>query len=154
MSEADLPSGVIGPGLRLARRMTAAAVAEAERLGVAVSVAVVDAGGHLVAFDRMDGAEIAGPHLAVDKALTAVAHRCPTGALAADAADGAALAGLAASGGGRYVVFAGGLPLWAGDGRVVAGIGVSGATAEQDLACAEQGAALWPLGPGAGGPAA
>ncbi|WP_344257082.1 GlcG/HbpS family heme-binding protein [Terrabacter carboxydivorans] len=111
---------------------------------MAVSVAVVDAGGHLVSFARMDKAEIAGPHLAVAKAATAVAHRCPSGDLAAESAPGASLAGLASSGGGRYVVFAGGLPLWAPDGRVVAGIGVSGASAPQDLACAAAAATLWP----------
>jgi uncharacterized protein GlcG (DUF336 family) len=125
--------------------MCAAALREAEELEVAVSVAVVDAGGHLVAFERMDTAEVAGPHLAVAKASTAVAHRCPSGELAALAEDGGPLAGLAASGGGRYVVFAGGLPLWAPDGRVVGGVGVSGATAEADLACAASAAAVWPF---------
>ncbi len=68
--------------LELARRMCAAARREAAPLGALVSVAVVDAGGHLVAFERMDGAEIAGPVLARDKAYTAVAHRCPTADLA------------------------------------------------------------------------
>ncbi|MDQ1586581.1 MAG: hypothetical protein QOH80_1946, partial [Actinomycetota bacterium] len=61
--------------LALAARMTAAALAEAAAVGAKVSAAVVDAGGHLVHFQRMDGAEIAGPTLAVDKAYTAVAHR-------------------------------------------------------------------------------
>lgn len=139
-----LPQGVTGPSLELAQRMCQAAIRHAGRLGVAVSVAVVDAGGHLVSFDRMDKAEIAGPHLAVAKAATAVAHRCPSGELAPEAGPGAPLAGLAASGGGRYVVFAGGLPLWSPDGRVVAGVGVSGARADEDLACAEAAAALWP----------
>lgn len=145
MSEAtELPYGVTGPSLEVARRMCQAAIDHAASLGVVVSVAVVDAGGHLVSFDRMDKAEIAGPHLAVAKAATAVAHRCPSGDLALDSAPGASLAGLQASGGGRYVVFAGGLPLWAPDGRVVAGVGVSGASAVEDLACAEAAAAQWP----------
>ena len=138
------PTGVTGPGLGLARTMCTAALERAAALGVPVSVAVVDAGGHLVAFERMDAAETAGPHLAVAKAATAVAHRGPSGELAALAADGGPLAGLGASGGGRYVVFAGGLPLWAPDGRVVGGVGVSGATAEEDLACAEAAAEGWP----------
>lgn len=140
-----LPTGVTGPGLDLARRMCAAARAHAQDLGLSVSVAVVDAGGHLVAFERMDRAEIAGPRLAVDKAFTAVAHRCPSGDLAADAAPGGSLAGLAANGGGRYVTFPGGLPLWSPDGRVVGGVGVSGAAADQDLACAAEAACLWPF---------
>ena len=143
-TEDALPRGVTGPGLALAQRMCHAALEHAGSLGVEVSVAVVDAGGHLVSFARMDAAEVAGPHLAVAKATTAVAHRCPSGDLTAPAGDGGSLAGLGASGGGRYVVFAGGLPLWA-EGRVVGGVGVSGATAEEDLACAETAHALWPL---------
>lgn len=143
--QAELPYGVTGPGLGLAQQMCHAAVDRASTLGVEVSVAVVDAGGHLVSFARMDRAEIAGPHLATAKAATAVAHRCPTADLAADAAPGAALAGLAASGGGRYVVFGGGLPLWSSDGRVVGGVGVSGATAGQDVDCATVAASLWPV---------
>jgi uncharacterized protein GlcG (DUF336 family) len=125
--------------------MCEAARTRAEALGVSVSVAVVDAGGHLVAFERMDKAEIAGPQLAVDKAFTAVAHRCPSGDLAIDAAPQGSLAGLASNGGGRYVTFPGGLPLWSPDGRVVGGVGVSGATAEQDLTCAGEAARLWPF---------
>ena len=128
--------------LRLARRLAAAALATAEELGALVSVAVVDAGGHLVCFDRMDGAEIAGPVLAVDKAYTAVAHRAATHDLAALVAPGGPLYGMNSGDRGRYVCFAGGLPLWSG-GRVVAGVGVSGGTAEQDLACVQSAAAVF-----------
>jgi uncharacterized protein GlcG (DUF336 family) len=127
--------------LALAAAMTDAAVARAAELGAVVSVAVVDAGGHLVHFQRMDRAEIAGPTLAVDKAFTAVAHRLSTAELGPLAATGGELAGLAANGGGRYVVFGGGLPCWSGrpgaDGTVVGGIGVSGGTVAQDTTCAE-----------------
>jgi len=126
--------------LALASRMTDAALARAAELGALVSAAVVDAGGHLVHFQRMDRAEIAGPTLAVDKAFTAVAHRIATAELAELAAPGGELAGLQANGGGRYVVFGGGLPCWSADPAgdvVVAGIGVSGGTAEQDIACAD-----------------
>jgi len=128
--------------LALAARMVDAGVSRATEFGALVSVAVVDMGGQLVAFGRMDGAEIAGPTLAVDKAFTAVAHRVPTGELTALAAPGGELAGLAANGGGRYVTFGGGVPLWS-DGRVVAGVGVSGGSVGQDVACAEAAAALW-----------
>jgi len=130
--------------LSLAARMTAAALARADELGAVVSAAVVDAGGHLVHFQRMDGAEIAGPTLAVDKAFTAVAHRIDTAELTALAAPGGTLAGLQANGGGRYVVFGGGLPCRS-DGRVVGGIGVSGGSAEQDVACATAAAAVFRL---------
>lgn len=121
--------------LHLARRMALAALSEAGELNALVSVAVVDAGGHLVYFERMDGAEIAGPVLAVDKAYTAVAHRAGTHELAPLVAPWGPLYGMNAGDRGRYICFAGGLPLWSG-GRVVGGLGVSGGTAEQDLACA------------------
>ena len=134
--------------LDLAGTLAASAVARATKIGALVSVAVVDAGGHLVQFQRMDGAEIAGPTLAVDKAYTAVAHRVATADLAEMATPGGPLAGLAANGGGRYVVFGGGVPLWDGD-RVAGGIGVSGGTVDEDIQCAAAAAALWP-GPKAG----
>ena len=123
--------------LVLAARMTQAAVDRAAELGALVSAAVVDQGGHLVHFQRMDGAEIAGPTLAVDKAFTAVAHRIPTAELAPLTAPGGPLQGMHANGGGRYVVFAGGLPCRSAAGVVAGGIGVSGGTAEEDASCAE-----------------
>ena len=127
--------------LELAGRMAAAALVKATDLGAPVSVAVVDAGGHLVTFARMDGAEIAGPTLATDKAFTAVAHRIATAELGPLTVDGGPLQGMQANGGGRYVVFAGGLPCWEGS-RVVGAIGVSGGSAEEDAAIAEAGLAV------------
>ena len=121
----------------LLERDAAGMVDEREFLGLLVRIF-----GHLIAFERMDGAEIAGPVLARDKAYTAVAHRCATADLAAASAPGADLAGLSSADGGRYVCFGGGLPLrW--EGRVVGGIGVSGGTATQDAACAGAGAAVF-----------
>jgi uncharacterized protein GlcG (DUF336 family) len=117
-----------------------AATAEARELGVAVSVAVVDAGGNLVAFLRMDGAEIAGPVLAVDKAYTAVANRISTAELAEQAAPGGPLFGLHGCANGRFVIFGGGVPVRAGNVVVGAG-GVSGAAVGQDVRCAEAGCA-------------
>jgi len=121
--------------LATAHRMIAAAHAEAERRSILVSAAVVDAGGHLIAFGRMDGAEIAGPLLAVDKAYTAVANRIATSALATLAAPGGELFGLHAAGGGRFVIFGGGVPISVG-GVIVGAVGVSGASAAEDEACA------------------
>ena len=129
--------------------MTDAAVARAAEMGAVVSAAVVDAGGHLMHFQRMDRAEIAGPTLAVDKAYTAVAHRASTAELGQLAAPGGELAGLASNGGGRYVVFGGGLPCWSGgepggvDSVVVGGVGVSGGTVEQDMCCAQAALAVF-----------
>ncbi|KMO70812.1 uncharacterized protein GlcG (DUF336 family) [Mycobacterium sp. BK558] len=121
--------------LATALRMIAAAHAEAERRSIVVSAAVVDAGGNLVAFGRMDGAEIAGPVLAVDKAYTAVSNRIATSELATLAAPGGELFGLHANGGGRFVIFGGGVPITV-EGTVVGGVGVSGASAADDEACA------------------
>ncbi len=128
--------------LTTAQRLVAAAHAEAQRRAVTISAAVVDAGGHLVAFGRMDGAEIAGPVLAVDKAYTAVANSTPTAELGVLAAPGGELFGLQANGGGRFVIFGGGIPLRAG-GVIVGGVGVSGASAADDVACAEAAVAAF-----------
>ena len=121
--------------LAVAQRLVTAAHEEARRRGVTVSAAVVDSGGHLLAFGRMDGAEIAGPVLAVDKAFTAVAHSTSTEDLAALAAPGGELFGLHANGNGRYVIFGGGIPLRTAD-RIVGGVGVSGASTADDIGCA------------------
>lgn len=129
--------------LELALRMTEAAVKQAYREGATISVAVVDAGGNLVSFQRMEGAEISGPVLAPGKAYTAVALRRATSELAELAVPGGELAGLP---GGRYVCLGGGVPLWSDDRareRVVGGVGVSGGTIEQDVACAEAAESVW-----------
>lgn len=128
-----------------ASRVVDAAIAEAERSGLKVSVAVVDGGGHLVAFARMDGAEIAGTILAIDKAYTAVANSMSTADLGRLAAPGGELFGIHANGGGRYVIFGGGLPLLA-RGVIVGGIGVSGASAAQDAHCATHASRAYPQG--------
>jgi uncharacterized protein GlcG (DUF336 family) len=123
--------------------MIQAAAEKARSLGAFVSVAVVDAGGNLVAFLRMDGAEIAGPTLAVDKAYTSVSNRISTRELAVLAAPGGPLFGLHSNGGGRFVIFGGGIPLVDETGVVFGAIGVSGGSVEEDHAAAEAGLALW-----------
>jgi uncharacterized protein GlcG (DUF336 family) len=128
--------------LAVANRLLAVASERAATLEVLVSVAVVDQGGHLLAFCRMDGAEIAGPTLAVDKAYTSVAQSVPTSELAELAAPGGPLFGLQANGHGRYVIFAGGLPLRV-DGVIVGGVGVSGASTTDDALCAEAAVRLF-----------
>ena len=121
--------------LALGQRMAGAARRSAVASGALVSVAIVDAGGHLVVFERMDGAEIAGPVLARDKAFTAVAHRVATHELTDLVLPGADLAGMNSADGGRDIAFGGGLPLWDAD-RVIGGVGVSGGSSEQDVAAA------------------
>ncbi|HKV19351.1 MAG TPA: heme-binding protein [Mycobacterium sp.] len=122
--------------LEKAQQMVRAAHTEAARRSVLVSAAVVDAGGHLIAFGRMDGAEIAGPVLAVDKAYTATANSISTAELATLAAPGGELFGLQANGNGRFVIFGGGVPVVVDD-TVIGGIGVSGAAVADDCACAD-----------------
>jgi uncharacterized protein GlcG (DUF336 family) len=127
----------------VAQAIVDAVTRKARELGVRVSVAVVDDGGNLKAFLRMDGAEIAGPILAQDKAFTAVAVRCATHELAEFAQPGQPLFGLNAGAGGRLVIYGGGLPL-VSDGVVVGGVGVSGcAEVDDDIACATAGAAVF-----------
>ncbi len=116
----------------------AAARAEAVKHGAHVSIAVVDAGGNLKAFLRMDGAEIAGPVLAVDKAYTSVSNRISTQELSTLAAPGGPLYGIHANGGGRFVIFAGGVPITV-NGEVVGAVGVSGGSVEEDHASATAG---------------
>jgi uncharacterized protein GlcG (DUF336 family) len=111
---------------------------EAARRGVALGAAVVDLGGRAVAAQRMDGAQLVAVDLAADKALTAVAFDHPTEAWAASTAPGGSDWGLSTALGGRLVVFAGGLPLRHG-GAMVGAVGVSGAAADVDRACAAAG---------------
>lgn len=126
-----------------AQGIISAATDKARSLGAEVSVAVVDAGGNLIAFVRMDGAEIAGPTLAVDKAYTSVSNRISTQELSVLAAPGGPLFGLHSNGGGRFVIFGGGMPIFDGDGVVLGAIGVSGGTVGEDVACATAGLAFF-----------
>jgi uncharacterized protein GlcG (DUF336 family) len=123
--------------------MITAAIAAAKALGIRVSVAVVDRGGRLKRFARMDGAEVAGTTLAQHKAFSALANSCSTHDLARDAQPGGSLYGIASSGAGEFTIVGGGAVV-VHDGDVVAGVGVSGGTAEQDRECAEAAVAEVP----------
>lgn len=125
-------------GLDLAQRLLAGVRAEAAGRGIAMGAAVVDAGGAVVAALRMDGAQTIALPLAVDKAWTAVACGQPTDRWAGSTQPGGGDWGLNTTLGGRFVVFAGGLPVRV-DGELVGGLGVSGAASEVDRACAEAG---------------
>jgi len=124
--------------LALALLMTEGAKTKAIEIGAPMSIAVLDAGANLLSFNRMDGAELAGPNLAVDKAYTSVTNRIATGELRARIAPDGDLPGMNANGNGRYIAFAGGIPCWDGD-RVVGAIGVSGGSWDEDQICAEAG---------------
>jgi uncharacterized protein GlcG (DUF336 family) len=116
--------------------MVAAAIAAARAFDIRVSVAVVDRGGRLKRFARMDGAEVAGTTLAQDKAFSALANSCSTEDLARDAQPGGSLYGIASSGAGEFTIVGGGKVV-AHDGDMLAGVGVSGGTARQDHECAQ-----------------
>ncbi len=117
----------------------AAARAEAEAIGQPMNIAVVDDGGHLVAFARMDGAIKASIDISTRKARTSVMMNLPTGALSEVTQPGAALYGLEQTSGG-LVTFGGGV-LLVRDGVTVGAVGVSAGSVEQDVQVAEAGAA-------------
>ena len=132
------PTAAQAAGLTLAaaRRMVAAVQAEARALQVAMSVAVVDSGDQLVAFERMDGADLVGVRLAQDKAWTALVNRMPTAELAPLVQPGTEFYGYDSVAGGRTIVFAGGMPLER-DGVLVGAVGVSGGDTTQDQRAAD-----------------
>jgi uncharacterized protein GlcG (DUF336 family) len=111
-------------------------------LGVAMSCAVVDSGDQLVAFERMDAADLVGITLARDKAFTALVNRMPTRDLASIVQPGTEFYGYESVAGGRTIVFAGGMPLER-DGVLVGAVGVSGGDAAQDQRAADAGVAAF-----------
>ncbi|MGE2735360.1 GlcG/HbpS family heme-binding protein [Mycolicibacterium vaccae] len=118
-----------------------AAIAKAEDIGQPMNIAVVDDGGHLVAFARMDGAIKASIDISIRKARTSILMNLPTSALMDLVQPGAELFGLEQTSGG-LVVFGGGLLLTVDD-VVVGAIGVSAGSVEQDVAVAEAGKAAF-----------
>jgi len=138
-------SQAAGLTLAAARAIVAAVQAEARALGVAMSVAVVDAGDQLVAFERMDAADLVGVTLARDKAFTALVNRMPTRDLAPIVQPGAEFYGYESIAGGRTIVFAGGMPLER-DGVLVGAVGVSGGDAAQDQQAVEAGVSAFGRG--------
>ena len=131
-------SQATGLTLGAARAIIAAVQAEARALQVAMSCAVVDAGDQLVAFERMDAADLVGITLARDKAFTALVNRMPTRDLPPITQPGTEFFGYHTVAGGRTIIFAGGMPLEA-DGVLVGAVGVSGGDSVQDQAAVEAG---------------
>ncbi|WNV10746.1 heme-binding protein [Tardiphaga sp. 709] len=119
------------PSLKLthegALKALAGAVAKAEELGVAQNVTIVDDGGNLLAFVRMDGAKLLSRETSMSKAITAASHRQPTSRL--NPADEIKLA---IAGGGRLTNLEGGLPIMIA-GQCVGAVGVGSGTGAQDV---------------------
>jgi uncharacterized protein GlcG (DUF336 family) len=108
----------------------------AEAKAASYCIAVVDAGGHLVAFLRQDGALIGSIDLAIDKAATARMFDKTTSDLATLAQSGNPLFGIQESNAGKVVIFGGGVPVVL-EGTIVGAVGASAGTVEQDIAVAE-----------------
>ena len=131
-----MPRTIETLSLQDAKRMLAAGEARAEQIGIPYNIAVVDAGGQLLAFSRQDGALIGSIDLAIHKAFTARACDISTGDLGELAQPGKPLYGIQGSNEGKIVIFGGGLPIRRKD-VVIGAIGTSAGTVEQDIQVAE-----------------
>ena len=125
-----------------ARRVIAAAEAKADHIGQPMNIAVVDAGGNLVAHVRQDGAWIGSVDISISKAWTSRAFDITTKDLGSNAQPQQQFFGIHTTNGGKVAIFAGGVPL-SRDGVVVGAVGVSGGSGEQDHSVAEAGAAAF-----------
>ncbi len=126
----------------LAQSMVNAAVAKASELGVAENVAILDDGGNLKAFTRMDGTPIPTIEIAQNKAYTALFGVSTQDFFKFIQGDPSLLAGIPALA--RVAAWGGGFPIKV-NGEVVGAIGVSGApTVQNDVDCARAALALVP----------
>jgi uncharacterized protein GlcG (DUF336 family) len=125
-----------------ARRIIAAATTKAEELKQPMNIAVVDAGGNLLAFERMENAWLGSIDIAQKKAFTSRAFDITTQDLGKHSQSGDQFFGIHASNDGKVMIFAGGIPIKQ-DGQVIGAVGVSGGSGEQDHAVAAAGAAAF-----------
>jgi len=122
-------------------RILQAAVRKAEEIGVPMSIAVVDEGGHLLGFVRTDQGKAHNIPMALAKARSAAFKQIPTGktgTLGNPLDDHMAIALTLAGGPENFVTFSGGFPIVLAQ-HCVGGVGVSGGTGEQDIAVAQAG---------------
>lgn len=124
-----------------AHAIVAAAVEKAAEIDTKMDIAVVDAGGNLKAFVRMDGAWLGSIDIAIKKAKTARFFDMNTGNIGGLSQPGGPLFGIEHSNGG-LITFPGGVPLKNADGDVIGAIGVSGSSVENDHAVAAAGAGV------------
>jgi glc operon protein GlcG len=123
-----------------AKKMMATAIEKAKEAGIAISVAITDAGGHLILLERMDGGRFHTVHSSTTKAVCAASNKRPTTSRGAQAQqlDVAHAIGLAlAAGPERWTAMEGGCPIIA-DGECIGGIGVSGGDWTTDERIAQQ----------------
>lgn len=124
-----------------AEAVLAAAEKKAQEIRCPMNIAVVDDGGHLMAFARMNGAKLSSIEIALLKARSAAARRSATGPVVKGEEPNVVLSlGLAVGNPSEHTPIRGGLPLQA-DGQVVGAIGVSAGSEDQDVEVARAGAA-------------
>ncbi len=144
LAQAPAAKGLMLPGdvtSELADTAIQAAVRKANEQGTLMNIAVVDAGGNLKAFHRMDGAFLGSIDISIKKAYTARALNMPTSALAkASNRPGAELYGIEVTNDGM-VIFGGGELLKDKEGVIIGAIGVSGSSVANDVAVSKAGAA-------------
>ena len=135
VAEAQMPNVYGAPiGIEAARKAAGLAIAEGKKNGWTVAAAVVDPGGALVYFERIDGTQNGSSEVAVAKARSAVAFKRATKAFEEALAGGrTALLSLPGA-----IPLEGGVPIVEG-GKIVGALGVSGATSQQDGVCAQAG---------------
>lgn len=122
-----------------ANRIAAATIAKAQALKIRINVAVCDAGGRLVAFQRMDNAIWAGAYGSQGKAIASAAFARPSGELT-ERAGHPTLRGIQEASGNAMIMGQGAVPITR-DGVVLGAVGVGGGTAQEDEDCARAGAA-------------
>lgn len=117
-----------------AKEMMAAAIAKSEEIGIAATVAIVDAGGHMILLERMDGGRFHTVHSSTTKAVTSASNKRPTTTRGAQGQDLDTLHAIGlslAAGTNRWTAMEGGFPIFF-EGECLGGIGVSGGDWEQD----------------------
>ena len=122
-----------------ANRVLQAAIDKAKEMNIKISAAVCDAGGRLVAFNRMDGAIWASVYGCQGKAIASAAFARPSGELA-ERAGSPIIQGIAAAEGGHMIPSMGAMPI-VRNGVVEGACGVGGGTSQQDEDCARAGVA-------------
>lgn len=129
----------MGLTLDEANRVIEGAIAKAKEFDIRISVAVCDAGGRLLAFQRMDGTIWASVYGSQGKAVASAAFARPSGELT-ERADHPTPRGIAAAEGGHMIMGQGAVPILR-DGVAIGACGVGGGTGQQDEDCARAGVA-------------
>ena len=124
--------------LDVAEEVIEAAKRRAERIGVPMNIAVIDAGGNLKAFARMDGAWLGSIDIAIKKARTARLFDMETGEIGKLSKPGGPLYMIELSNNG-LISFPGGIPIFNEDDEVIGAIGVSGGSVKEDRDVATEG---------------